>query len=52
MDIFVDISPQFTVSIVIVYSDRKYDSTFEVDQQNFSERLYWSIHLFQCITGV
>ena len=51
MDIFVDIFHSLP-SLRLLFIDRKYDSTFEIDQQNFSERFYWSIYLFQCITAV
>ena len=51
MDIFVDIFHSLP-SLRLLFIDRKYDSTFEVDQQNFNQRFYWSIYLFQCITAV
>ena len=41
--IFVDIShfPQFAVATVrLLFIDREYDSIFEIDQQNFSDRFY------------
>ena len=37
MDIFVDI-PHSLPSLRLLFFDRKYDSTFQVDQNNFSER--------------
>ena len=50
MDIFVYIFHSLS-SLMLFFIDRKYDSTFEVDQQNFSKRFYWSIYFFQCITA-
>ena len=51
MDIVVDIFHSLS-SLKLLFIDRKYDSTFQVDQQNFSERFYWTIYLYQRITAV
>ena len=39
MGIFVDVFHSLP-SLRLLFIDIKYDSTFEVDQQNFSERFY------------
>ena len=50
-EIFVEIFHSLP-SLRLLFIDREYDSIFEVDQQNFSERFYWSIYLFEYITAV
>ena len=45
VDIFVNISHSLpSLRLLSIY--RGHDTIFEVDQQNVSERFYWSIYLF------
>ena len=42
MDIFVEIFHSLP-SLRLLFIVRTYDSTFQVDEQNFSDQCYWSI---------